>query len=401
MTLWIIEPRDPLIVRDGRPFGPNPGARARSLDFPYPSTVAGGFRSQAGKDSDGFFDISKRPDVKKVSIRGPLLVELDEQNKPNWLIPAPADALLLRKDDNAPVFCHRLQPLDNTGTDSDLPIKLKWPVGMVSHDSEKPYKKAPNYWYWNKFTKWLTHPPNASEQLNKRKMKKLGHDGPGKEWRIHVAINADTLTGEEGALFATSGLEFWQRTLTDQSASSKLSDVKRLGLAAEVANLNGMVIHEGPAPLGGERRMMQWYDGQTQLPPLPDSLVDSIAASGCCRLVLLTPACFTAGWLPDWLLQTQYGITPKLEAAVVGKPQTVSGWDFEKRGPKPTRRLVPAGSVYYLRLGNDSAAIEKWVKNIWLQNVSDTDEDRLAGFGLTAVGVWDGQPKLTKEESDG
>jgi len=399
MTLWIIEPRDPLIVRDGRPFGPNPGARARSLDFPYPSTVVGGFRSQAGKDSDGFFDINKRPDVKKVSIRGPLLVELDEQNRPNWLIPAPADALLLRKDDDAPVFRHRLQPLENTGTDSDLPVKLKWLVGMISDEFDKPYKKAPQYWYWQAFAEWLTTPPGKKQEIDAMS---LGHNGPGKEWRIHVAINADTLTGEEGALFATSGLEFWQRPSADQSSSPNLSDVKRLGLAAEVANLNGMVIHEGPAPLGGERRMMQWYDGKAQLPALPDGLVDSIAESGYCRLILLTPACFTAGWQPEWLLQTRDGVTPGLEAAVVGKPQTVSGWNFEPPvGPKPTRRLVPAGSVYFLRLGNDKPAIKKWIENIWLQNVSDTAEDRLAGFGLTAVGVWDGQPQMIKEASHG
>lgn len=401
MTIWIIEPRDPLIVRDGRPFGPNPGARARSLDFPFPSTIAGGFRSQAGKDSDGFFDVSKRSDVKQIGIRGPLLVELGD-DKLKWLAPAPADALLLKKNDESPVVRHRLRPLDNTGTLSDLPMPLKHPVGMVEPDLNKPCKNAPHYWYWQQFEQWLVNPPNASEELDKQQMQALGHNGPGQEWRMHVKIEPETLTGEEGMLFATGGLEFWVRPLEDKSddklegkSNDKkeepvLSGVKRLGLATKV-NLNGMDIDVGPAPLGGERRVMHWYDSDTPLPPVPDKLVDKIAESGCCRLILLTPACFANGWLPDWLLQTQDGLAPQLEAAVVGKPQTVSGWDFEQKGPKPTRRLVPAGSIYYLRLGTtDKTAITNWVNHIWLQNISDEEEDRLSGFGLTAVGVWDG-----------
>ncbi len=390
MTIWIIEPRDPLIVRDGRPFGPNPGARARSLDFPFPSTVVGGFRSQAGKDSDGFFDVSKRPAVKQISIRGPLLVEVKEQGTLKWLVPAPADALLLRRDDKSPVCRHRLRPLDNVDTKSDLPNLLKWPVGMIENDLSKPDKDAPPYWYWKRFVEWLVNPSDSVEQLKKKKVKKLGHAGPGKEWRMHVKIDPETLTGEDGALFATGGLEFWGRPLSDKKKQGKLTKVKRLALAAE-AELNGMSIHAGPAPLGGERRVMHWYANDANLPGIPADLVDKIADAGCCRLILLTPACFVNGWLPDWLLQKRWGITPELEAVIVGKPQTVSGWSFEPPiGPKPTRRLVPAGSVYFLRLGSDKAAIRDWVEHIWLKNVSDSQEDKLSGFGLTAVGVWDG-----------
>ena len=44
MTLWIIEPRDPLIFGDGKPFSAIPGARAKSLLFPHPPTLAGSMR---------------------------------------------------------------------------------------------------------------------------------------------------------------------------------------------------------------------------------------------------------------------------------------------------------------------------------------------------------------------
>ena len=56
MGNWLIEPIDPLIVRDGRPFGPTPGARARTLPFPFPQTIAGAVRTRDGLDANGRFD---------------------------------------------------------------------------------------------------------------------------------------------------------------------------------------------------------------------------------------------------------------------------------------------------------------------------------------------------------
>ncbi len=390
MELWIIEPRDPLIVRDGRPFGPNPGARSRSLDFPYPSTVAGGLRTRAGQDGNGRFDLNLIPQVKQIGIRGPLLAELDNNDEPGWLAPAPGDALLLKDNDTGDVYRHRLQPLAMDDSLSNLPKEpkeLAWPVGLPEPDPNKPYKDAPRYWYWEKFKEWLTTTPTKAAKVTAAE---LGHNGPGKEWRVHVAIDPKSLTGIDGALFATGGLEFWQRPSGDER---RLSEVKRLGLAAAVENLNGLTIDEGFAPWGGERRTMRWRKSESVLPQVPNGLAKAIAQTGACRLILLTPACFNEGWRPEWLLETHHGATPELKAAVVGKPQTVSGWDFEKREAKPTRRLAPAGSVYFLKLKGDTAARQAWVEKMWLTNVSDAADDRLAGFGLTGIGVWTGKPQ--------
>ena len=61
MSLWIIEPRDPLVFGDGKPFSAVPGSRAKSLPFPHPSTVAGAMRTRSGTDPKGRFD-SRRID---------------------------------------------------------------------------------------------------------------------------------------------------------------------------------------------------------------------------------------------------------------------------------------------------------------------------------------------------
>src|SRR5258708_26705304 len=135
MTVWIIEPHDPLIFRDGRPFGPTPGARATSLSFPFPSTTAGGVRTQAGLDADGVFKypydqrasehIRKQQEknlahlklLKQLKVRGPLLVQLAVENNDiapdEWLMPAPLDALLLKPEpeDSSKVKLRQLVPL--------------------------------------------------------------------------------------------------------------------------------------------------------------------------------------------------------------------------------------------------------------------------------------------------
>lgn len=102
MKTWIIEPRDPLIVRDGRPFGPIPGARAASLSFPFPSTTTGGVRTQYGLGlGEDFEDEQKKSSliakVKRIAVTGPLLVEVDDEtgDVARWFAWAPADALLL------------------------------------------------------------------------------------------------------------------------------------------------------------------------------------------------------------------------------------------------------------------------------------------------------------------
>jgi hypothetical protein len=48
-----IEAHDPIVARDGRPFGV--GQRMKSLDWPYPSVLARSMRTLLGKINGGFF----------------------------------------------------------------------------------------------------------------------------------------------------------------------------------------------------------------------------------------------------------------------------------------------------------------------------------------------------------
>jgi CRISPR-associated protein Cmr3 len=404
MSVWIIEPRDPLIVRDARPFSAAvAGARATSLDFPFPSTVAGGARTRAGL-SEGVFDKSLIPEVKGIEIRGPLLVELDRRGEvSDWLFPAPSDAMLLARaeggcsaaGDHAGVTLVRLFPLDfgpgltNLG---DVAAELL-PVGAGSPLKGKPYSGAPRYWRLGALANWLTQDRLGGDTSGVSVTpSELGHDGPLKETRTHVGVERGTQTAREGALFQTSGLVFRR-----PSAEGGPGVPVRLGLAVWVDDSGrGGQIADGPAPLAGERRLVEWRRSADDLPACPPEVRERVVADRACRVMLLTPAHFDEGSTPRWLVEPRGGVRPRLRAMASGRAQVVSGWDFEFDRPKPTRRLVPAGATFFLTLEGGDAEIGKWVDDMWMRCVSDGEADRRDGFGMAAVGVWNGRP-LTLE----
>lgn len=416
--VWIIEPRDPFIARDGKPFGV--GASANTLPFPFPSTTTGGLRTRSGIANGSFVDGDGKPNtalitkVKEIAACGGLLVELDEHDEiDNWYMHAPADALLLEdKTDKRRAQIKRLVPLNVEGgvTNLQQPPHDKdhlAPVGLSQFNPNKPFDRSPRFWRWEKFKQWLLEPEELTGPID---TKDLGNNGPLIEARTHVAIDQNTWTSDEGKLFQTRGLEF------TRCSGKKLREAKRLALAVCVVdNPLANKMGSGFAPLGGERRIVAWRKSDKQLPrECLNQIQDRVAKDKCCRVVLLAPAYFTQGSRPSWLLSQQHNIKVELQAIACGRMQVISGWDFEhyaiKNGrtvrgqPKPTRRLVPAGSVYFLKLNGDDAAIKILVEKAWMNCISDDEQNRRDGFGLAAIGVWDGtvQPMtFDKEEKKG
>jgi CRISPR-associated protein Cmr3 len=395
MTIWLIEPHDPLIIRDGRPFGPQPGVQANSLPFPFPSTTTGGVRTRAGLNDQGIFT-AKADDVKKIKVKGPLLVQLssntNDSNPEEWLVPAPADALLFSTTEGNELIVKRLVPLEKseveqTDFNGNYEDSLML-VGLSQSDQRKSAKNAPLFWYWKAFQDWLIHPVNEQNL----QPSSLGHNGPERERRIHVSIDGNSLVGKEGALFGTSGREF---THTNGKQEQRLIEAKRLALAVAVDDdsLGSMKVREGFTGFGGERRVVNWQKSDSNLPECPKELVDEIAKNKACRLILLTPAFFTEGYRPTWLFQQASNVKQELKAIAIQRLQVVSGWDLEIKRPKPTRRLAPVGSVFFLSLEGTDEAIKSWISNIWMQCISDEEQARNDGFGLAVIGAWSGKPE--------
>ncbi|RMH48272.1 MAG: CRISPR-associated protein Cmr3 [Gammaproteobacteria bacterium] len=386
MTSWLIQPRDPLIFRDGRPFTADPGARATTLPFPFPSTLAGAVRTLSGTDpSSGKFDESMVETLLQHTIRGPLLISLNaEDGVAEFYPPAPADALLLKdKNDKAAALRLWLRPVKPPqGTQTDL----KEPQHILAPRrprNEKVFPQAPGFWRWKEFEAWLLHPLDEHHIAN---VKTWGLPALPQEYRTHVRITPDSQTADPGGLFVTSGLEFTYIPASDDEAQS-LAKAIEFGLMIDT---DAGISSATWGFLGGERRIAGWQSVNTQFPLCPDEIRKRIVAEKHCRLILLTPAIFKDGYRPTWLLH-QAGVQAEVLAAAVHRYQAVSGWDYQAHKPKATRRLAPAGSVYYLRLDGSSEAIGDFVDAVWMQNVSDELQDRRDGFGLAVLGTWDGE----------
>jgi CRISPR-associated protein Cmr3 len=388
--VWLIEPRDSLIARDGKPFGMAAGNRATSLAFPFPSTTTGAARTRAGLstingDASKFSTELGDEVQQKIAVRGALLAELNGRDDFEILVPAPSDGVIFEnesKDERRGTLIP-LAPLEN-GDEfaSNLQSNLHL-LGLRKFELSKPHKRAPKFWRWSAFEKWL----ECAEIQPDADLTQLGIEHLPKDRRTHVKIDYGAKAREEGNLFQTRGLEF-RRACDDDNSFKNYA----LVLQIEYDGFNG-AIQAGLAPLGGERRLVAWrkVERSDSLPTrCPQPIADEIIKRKHCRLILLTPAVFADGYLPQWANGSLNVLKVKVEAAAVNRYQTISGWDFKQREPKPTRRLCPAGTVFFLALEGDETQIKNWIEATWFSCVSDEAQDRRDGFGLCVLGTWSG-----------
>jgi CRISPR-associated protein Cmr3 len=396
MSVWLIEPLDPLIARDGRPAAVG---RFTTTGFPYPSMITGSVRTRMGSENGAFTLSGAALDElkEKVHVRGPLLAELspEDGSVDQWLAPAPRDAIFL--EENGVTALRRLAPrpldpgqaVDSLGEKGLLPLSFRG--GGVNG---KPPKDIPSFWNWPTFASWLSAP----EDQPGVDLASLGTRPLPVETRVHLALQSGERVGIDGMLFETSGLRFLQEGKTSLAPRRFALSLQCQGAIVAGRSLE---LHQQIAPLGGERRLARWSAASQDWPEMPGNVKKTIVTSRRARLILLTPAVFKNGPLPAWNGQNwplRGPIKAKVRAAAVPRPEVVSGWDLAadngagkpKGRPKPTRRLVSSGSVYFLDLEGGSAQdVERWCEDTWLACVSDDEQDRRDGFGLAVLGAWE------------
>lgn len=366
MTAHVLWPRDPMVVRDGRP---NQGrSESATLAFPWPGTVAGVVRTRVGSDADGRFTATDLDALRRIAVRGPLLTD-----GRSLYVPAPRDAVALRDRPTALFRARPLPPRADVLVDGEAPERL---VGFAAGALPEGKPAAlPAWWRWDDALTWLTDPGSLHRDgLEGRAIRALPL-----ERRVHVKLTADRVA-EDAMLFETEGIRFVR------------DDRAPLGIFLDA---EGADARRGLGAFAGERRLVQWEAaGDLALPGLPDVLRAHLGAAGervRVRVVLLTPAHFTAGSQPSFAgdspLQSRDGVTVTPVASIVPRPETVSGWDFATNQPKGTRRLVAAGSVWWIELKGPAAARVAWAEGVWMRNVSDGAQDRRDGYGLAALGV--------------
>lgn len=409
-----ITPHDPIIARDGRPFGKDQGIRMRSLDWPYPSVLVGSLRTMLGKMNDGFSD-AKVKELLEITVAGPLPMKGTQ-----LYFPVPKD-ILARKIDGKMIAIPLRPAVMKDEEGCDLPEGGLIPAMLpTAIDEDFKPEKMPAFWSMNKMTAWLSNQSGSdfplctnpttdkgehdlageqdddNKECNKEKSGFL--KSPEKDERVHTGINSKTGVAavEEGLLFMSIGLD-----LATKEKGGSICLAARVGsigsIGTQITKLDE--IH----PFGGERRLAHWARIEEptgwSCPKEISSKLEQLGSNRI-RMVLATPAIFSKGWLPGWLKDVNgylEGTLPgasdnlklRLVSACVDRWKPISGWSAEanSRGPKAIRRLVPAGSVYFFEIqnGNKASAL---AKNYWLESVCDDQQDRKDGFGLVVWGIW-------------
>ncbi|RKY69198.1 MAG: hypothetical protein DRP97_05570 [Candidatus Latescibacterota bacterium] len=143
--------------------------------------------------------------------------------------------------------------------------------------------------------------------------------------------------------------------------------------------------------LGGERRravvsISQKDDFITKQP----EVIEKIQHTKKFFIYLATPAIFRNGWYRDF--SSKFDGDVKMVGAAVKKPLYISGWKIRgnsfKGYPRPIRKAVPAGSVYFFEAESwgDEQFEEFYEKYHFKESLSD--EYPSAGFGIGLIGSW-------------
>jgi len=401
-----IYPLDPIMARDGRPFGDTPGATAHSMSDLSPSVIAGTIRTLLSKEvAQSGSRMPNYEEMRKLKVRGPL-VEWQGQ----VYYPFPADAVISNEDETPRI--NYLKPTPISGGEGCLGIghldrhmETLWPVNIDQFG--KKWRNQPSYIRSDWMESWLL---GYGDQLGWTEALKQWSEwetlsaciGPApdqspflrpheREVRVHNAIDPHTLVTEDEKLFSSESLRFYPGVslLTEV-------DVPSLELWSEAFS----EIH----PMGGKRRLSHFRESEhAHQWKCPNTIIKALDGTNYVRMVLVTPTFFAKGWLPGWLnteletnelFATKFGLSNirlRLRWACLDRWQPVSGWSYRQRSEKAVRRMVPAGSVYFFEVleGNPGLIAEK----LWLATVSDENRrgeayDHEDGFGLAVWGSW-------------
>ncbi len=393
--------RDPIVARDGRPFGAGQGNRMRGLGWPLPSVVAGSFRTalvKAHPDLDFSGDMPQQ--LMAIEVAGVFPAVGNE-----LYLPAPSDAVAEPTEDSKAIKrVHRVTPQPNSGG-GDFPDDLPVQPVMLSEDQSKQDfkpKPVPAWWPLKRYEEWLT---TEKAELPGDWFDANFLNAAVQENRDHVSLDADTGAAADGQLFSTAGLNAAHlpryRIAGSDPFRERFYEVvlsARVAIPDSDAALKLDNQFQTWHPLGGERRLVHWkaggpVDGWT----CPDRVKSELACATRIRMVLATPAIFAEGWKPGWLKDgLPVGpkgdrVKPKLVGVSNGRWKAVSGWSLQplpetgRPGPKQIRRMVPAGSVYFFEVARGEAAV---LAEHWLKSVSDGEQERRDGFGLAVWGTW-------------
>lgn len=405
----VIEPRDGTFLKDGRGWCTSESNRAGSLSWPFGTTLRGGIRAGLGYAVEAERGLSLtrdewlplNADVEVAAVLPVCRLPGERWGPQGRCWPAPLDAVGLKppKQESLPEV-HRLRPaapaaelLPLGDAIDEQPLAAAW---HPLHDQPlgKPVP-LPAFWDEAAFIDWLCdHAVDAGKLLHVPQ--------PIRRFQTHVAIDASRSTAAAGQLFSSAVVEPHAKDALGRIVAWGFAVVSRTLGDERAARLDSATIR-----LGGDGRPAICHQLADEFANPPQRLLDAFEAGPRgLRIVLVGPASFMAGWRPGTLsaaAETIGGSFAGLEglvlhAACVGRPQHVSGWDLARGQPKPTRRLAPAGSVFFVTKRSGEAFTPAEAAQLWLAAVGEPADDP-ERLGAVVPGIWTPSDELLKDLS--
>lgn len=342
-----IDALDTLFFRDGKPFTMGQETWADGIFPPHPSTVYGALRSAYFADHVGELNKANCEDDPTMGlvIKG-MFLEIEN----DLCLPLPLDCVKEKgkSENDRETFLLKLK--ENT-------IVSNMSMPYVLHGQKDIEVKTIHTAYLDNraFKKYLDMIMKEFYYMNLS-------DYVLTEEKIGIARDRHTNIATEGKLYRV--------------------DLCRLDNVSIIIDFEGLDLPgEGFLKLGGEGKVVAYK----QLQNLPDFKPN--LEGNWFKLYLLTPSIFKGGWLPGWIdtktLEGTYkGLRLKLLSAVVGRHISIGGFDIKKGRPKPMRRAVPAGSVYYFELLKGE--LDDVTNLMHYKSISEYDAEQ--GFGVSFVG---------------
>jgi CRISPR-associated protein Cmr3 len=371
----VFEPVDTLFFRGNRPFTAGVDTFAESV-FPSPLTIYGAIGEyilkKNGTDIKEFLNEQKEDPIlgrynnelkdTKVKIIGPFLY-FDTK----VYFPTPAN-IYQQKGGNI----HFCRPDTSRTVQWDIkdglhPIKL-------SETEVKPYNKLLSNKEINRYLK----NSGILAFMGERGIETIYQN----ERRFGHKLDSASLTVDEGFLYGVEHMRFKEEAYELQYHKAGLIVFVKGEQIKESTFMNEITI------IGGEKRMAR-IDVKKNFNM--DDIKDEICSKFDKRFLiyLATPAIFAEGFKKNIWFNGFKG--DSLVGAAVNKPYYISGWkrDSVSKGyPRPIRKVVPAGSVYFFEA-------KDWDKNTFSSfyetynfNESFSDEYPSAGFGIGLIGIW-------------
>lgn len=407
MTIHVaLRMRDGFFAKDGRGWYTSATSRAFGRDWLPSITVRGLLRATYGRTLEDAGDAAMTPaqwvertrDVRllaQIPMRTPLGAAPELAHR-QWT--HPADALLRSPDEDeaASTVHERVEHLD--------PLPPPKAAGLFTSDETRdadalwrPRFTAPakplrphRWWRETEFAAWL----KGEYDVRLPRAHRVGF-APETRDETHVGIDGVTLASRDGILYSQTILETLCRDGAEWLYALKLTLPENAALT-------------GPATIGGDRRLGAFERLEADLFRPSEGLEEAFDRKRPhgVRLVAVSPLHFRNGSLPDGFAADDRGVlrgrlayqdlagqrdeSPELvlRAAYVDRPEHLSGWNMELRAPRPTRRLCPAGSVYFFERADGGAFDGALARRLWLAAVGMSGDNDGDGLGLVVPGVW-------------